>query len=307
MVYDLIIIGGSAAGASASVYAARRGLNFAVVAKEFGGEVALSGDVDNWLGIKHTTGIELAQLFTDHMKSYNPTLFEDVLVTSVEKRADGTFAVTTDDAVVHEAKAVLLSTGAHSRELGVPGEREYRLKGVSYCTVCDGPVFTGKKTVTIGGGNSALESALMMADIATHVTVINKNPGFKGEKVLLNNLMNKKNVDIVYEAMTTEITGDGTFARGLKYKTKDGTEHAIEMDGAFVHIGQIPNAKMLPADTEKDEFGYVKIGVDCSTSVPGLFAAGDVTHVAHKQIIIAAGQGATACLSAVQYINRLAQ
>ena len=303
--YDLIIVGGSAAGASAAIYAARRGLQFAVIAKEFGGEVALSGDVDNWLGIKHTTGIELAQSFTDHMKSYNPKLIEDVLVSSIEKRADGTFAVTTDDSTVHEAKAVLVGTGVHSRELGVPGEKEYRLKGVSYCTVCDGPVFRGKKTVTIGGGNSALESALMMSDIATQVTVINKNAQFKGEKVLLDNLLKKTNVDIVYEAMTTEIIGDGAFARGLKYKTKDDVEHEIAMDGAFVHIGQTPNAQLVPADCEKDAFGYINIGLDGATNLPGLFAAGDVTHTAHKQIIIAAGQGATAALSAVQYINRL--
>lgn len=303
--YDLIIIGGSAAGASASIYAARRGLNFAVITKEFGGEVALSGDVDNWLGIKHTTGIELADMFTEHMKSYHPKLIEGFLVTALAKRADGTFAVTTDDAMVHEAKSLLVATGVHSRELGIPGEKEYRLKGVSYCTVCDGPVFTGKKTVTIGGGNSALESALMMADIASHVTVINKNAGFKGEKVLMDNLLKKKNVDIVSEAMTTEITGDGKFARGLKYTTKDGVEHEIPMDGAFVHIGQIPNTQMLPADIGKDEFGYIKTGIDGATNVPGLFAAGDVTNGAHKQIIIAAGQGAAACLSAVQYINRL--
>lgn len=303
--YDLIIIGGSAAGASAAVYAARRGLQFAVIAKDFGGEVALSGDVENWLGIKHTTGIELAQSFTEHMKSYDPKLIEGFLVSGIEKGADGTFAVTTDDGAMHETKTVLVATGVHSRELGVPGEKEYRLKGVSYCTVCDGPIFRDKKTVTIGGGNSALESALMMSDIAEQVTVINKNAQFKGEKVLVDKLLAKKNVDIVYEAMTTEITGDGAFAKGLKYTTKDGVEHELAMDGAFVHIGQTPNARMVPADVEKDAAGYIKIELDGATSVPGLFAAGDVTHSAHKQIIIAAGQGAAACLSAVQYLNRL--
>lgn len=302
--YDLLIIGGSAAGASAAIYAARRGLNFAVIAKDLGGEVALSGDVENWLGIKHTTGIELSEMFADHMRSYNPTLIEGYTATGIEKRSDGTFAVTTDDGKVYEAKAVLVATGVHSRELGVPGEKEYRLKGVSYCTVCDGPVFKGKKTVTIGGGNSALESALMMSGIASHVTVINKNPAFKGEKVLLDNLLKKDNVDIIYDAMTTEITGDGSFAKGLKY-TKDGAEHSLEMDGAFVHIGQIPNAQLMPPECEKDAAGYVKITLDGATSVPGLFAAGDITHSAHKQIVIAAGQGAAACLSAVQYINRL--
>ncbi len=305
MVYDLLIIGGSAGGASAAVYAARRGLNFAVIAKDFGGEVALSGDVDNWLGIQHTTGIELAQQFTEHMKSYKPILIEGVLVSTIEKRDDGVFAVTADDGVVHEARAVILATGVHSRELGVPGEKEYRLKGVSYCTVCDGPVFSGRETVTIGGGNSALESALMMADIATHVTVLNKNSAFKGESVLVEKLKQKKNVDIIYNAMTTGITGDGAFANGVTYQDATGVEHTISMSGAFVHIGQIPNASMVPASCEKDAAGYVKINLDCATSVPGLFAAGDVTNHAHKQIIIAAGMGATAALSAVQYLNRI--
>jgi alkyl hydroperoxide reductase subunit AhpF len=302
--YDLLIIGGSAAGASAAIYAARRGLNFAVIAKDLGGEVALSGDVENWLGIKHTTGIELSQMFAEHMRSYNPTLIEGYAVTQIEKRSDGTFSVTTDDGTSHEAKAVLVATGVHSRELGVPGEKEYRLKGVSYCTVCDGPLFKDKRTVTIGGGNSALESALMMSGIASHVTVLNKNAAFKGEQVLLDNLLKKTNIDVIYNAITTGITGDGTFAKGLTY-TKDGVEHQLEMDGAFVHIGQIPNSQMLPPECEKDAFGYIVIGLDGTTSVPGLFAAGDITNSAHKQIVIAAGQGAAACLSAVQYINRL--
>jgi alkyl hydroperoxide reductase subunit AhpF len=303
--YDLLIIGGSAAGASAAVYAARRGLNFAVIAKDFGGEVALSGDVENWLGIKRTTGLELAQSFSEHMKSYNPKLIEGYLVPSIATKPDGSFVVTTDDGATHESKAVIIATGAHSRLLGVPGEDTYRLKGVSYCTVCDGPLFKDKKTVTIGGGNSALESALMMADIASKVTIINKNAAFKGEASLIAKVTSNPNITVLYSAMTTEITGDGTFAKGLKYKDDSGAEHEIEMDGAFVHIGQTPNAQMVPAACEKDPFGYIKIGLDGGTSVPGLFAAGDVTHTAHKQIIIAAGQGATAALSAVQYINRL--
>lgn len=302
--YDLIIIGGSAAGASAGIYAARRGLNFAVIAKDFGGEVALSGDVENWLGDQHTTGTELAARFSAHLKSYSPTIFEGVTATKIEKNPSG-FKITTDDAQTHEAKSVIVATGVHSRELNVPGEKEYRLKGVSYCTVCDGPIFRGKNVITIGGGNSALESALMLSDIATHVTVINKNAQFKGERVLLEKLLKKSNVGIVYEAMTAEIIGDGKFATGIRYTAKDGQDVRLDAEGIFVHIGQLPNTAMLPTECERDQAGYVKIGLDCATSVSGLFAAGDITNSAHKQIIIAAGQGAAAALSAVQYLNRL--
>ena len=303
--YDLIIVGGSAAGASAGVYAARRGLKYLILAKDLGGEVALSGDVENWLGIKKTTGFELSAQFADHVRSYGEqNIVEGVLTTGIIRVGDA-WKVTTDDGKEYEAKAVIVATGAHSRLLGVPGEDTYRLKGVSYCTVCDGPLFAGKRTVTIGGGNSALESALMMADIASQVTVINKNPAFKGEASLIDKVTKHPKITVIYSAMTTEITGDGTFAKGLKYTDAAGAEHAIEMDGAFVHIGQTPNSQMLPADCVRDAFGYITIGLDGATSMPGLFAAGDVTHTAHKQIIIAAGQGATAALSAVQYINRL--
>lgn len=303
--YDVIIIGGSAAGASAGIYAARRGLKFLIIAKDLGGEVALSGDVDNWLGIQHTTGVELSAMFREHLESYKPEILEGYSVQSLTKDADGMFTVTTDDAKEYRAKAVILATGAHSRLLGVPGEDTYRLKGVSYCTVCDGPLFAGKRTVTIGGGNSALESALMMADIATEVTVLNKNAAFKGEASLIEKVMHHPKITVLYNALTTEITGDGSFAKGLKYKDRDGVEHAIEMDGAFIHIGQVPNSQIVPAECAKDAFGYVTIQLDGATSCPGLFAAGDVTQSAHKQIVIAAGQGAAAALSAVQYINRL--
>jgi len=303
--YDLIIIGGSAAGASAGIYAARRGLKFLIIARDLGGEVALSGEVENWLGIKHTTGVELSQVFREHIESYKPELLEGYTVTALTKDDDGMFTATTDDGKTYRSKAVIVTTGAHSRLLGVPGEDIYRLKGVSYCTVCDGPLFKGKETLTIGGGNSALESALMMADIASHVTVINKNAAFKGDATLIQKVTTNPNITVIYEAMTTEITGDGTFATGLKYKDKSGTEHSLPMGGAFVHIGQVPNTSFLPAECAKDAFGYLKIGHDMSTSCPGLFAAGDVTDHAHKQIIIAAGQGASAALSAVQYINRM--
>jgi NADH-dependent peroxiredoxin subunit F len=303
--HDLLIIGGSAAGASAGVYAMRRGLKPLIIAGDLGGEVATSGEVENWLGTQHTTGIELSQTFAEHLRSYKPEILEGYKVTKLEKKGEGRFVATTDDDKEHEAKAVIIATGVHPRELGVPGEKEYRLKGVSYCTVCDGPVFGGKVTAVVGGGNSALEAALMLADLCPKVFVINKNAQFKGEQVLIDNLKQKGNVEVIYEAITTGITGNGTFANGLTYKDAAGTEHTIEAAGTFVHIGQVPNSAFLGDVVEKNQFGEIVVDLGCATSVPGIFAAGDVTTVPHKQIIIAAGMGSAAALSAVQYINRL--
>lgn len=303
--YDLILVGGAAAGTAAGIYAARRGLKFMVIAKDLGGEVAFCGEIENWPGIMHTNGMELSGKFAEHLRSYQPEILEGYLVQNIEKRADGMFEVTTDDGKAYESKAVIVASGAHSRELGVPGEQQYRLKGVSYCTVCDGPVFKGKPVVIVGGGNSALEAALMMADLSPQVYVINKNAQFKGDQVLIDNLAKKSNVQVIAEALTTEITGDGTFATGLKYKDKVGAEHTIQAAGTFVHIGQVPNSGMVPVEVTKDAYGYITVGIDGTTSLPGLFAAGDVTTAPHKQVIIAAGMGATAALSAVQYINRL--
>jgi len=303
--YDLIIIGGSAAGTAATIYASRRGLKTAVIAKDLGGEVATSGEIENWPGIIHTNGLELADFFRKHLESYKPEVKEGFSITAFSKEAEGRFILILDDGSTLEAKAVIVATGVHPRELGVPGEKEYRLKGVSYCTVCDGPVFKGKVTAVIGGGNSALEAALMLADLSPTVYVINKNQAFKGEQVLIDNLKTKQNVQVIYGATTTGIIGDGTFANGLKYTDVSGQEHVIEAAGMFVHIGQVPNSSLVPAEVGKNQFGEIEVDKYCATSVPGVFAAGDVTDVPHKQIVIAAGMGATAALSAVQYINRL--
>ncbi|MBX4211763.1 MAG: FAD-dependent oxidoreductase [Candidatus Yanofskybacteria bacterium] len=319
--FDLIIIGGSAAATAAGVYAARRGLNFKIITKEFGGEVATSGEIGNWPGIPQTDGVSLAQQFKDHLKSYNVEPEEGVEVEKITKQDDGLFCITTKpDGVTmvadkmeqtptsapkcdYVAKAVILTTGVHPRELNVPGEKEYRNKGVSYCTVCDGPIFRGKVTATVGGGNSALESALMLADISSKVYVLNKNPQFKGEEVLINNLKQKPNVEIIYNANTTQITGE-QFVKNLKYSDASG-EHELSVDGIFVHIGMIPNSQIVPQEVEKNNFGEIKVNANMETNIPGLYAAGDVTDVAHKQIVIAAGQGCIATLSAVQYLNRL--
>ncbi len=306
---DLIIIGGSAAGTTAGIYAARRGLKFRIISKDLGGEIITSGEIANWPGIIHTNGVQLAQQFKEHLLSYKPVVEEGARVEKIERQQDGTFMVsgTRDGAPQQwQAKTILITTGLHPRELGVPGEKELRNKGLSYCTVCDGPLFAGKVTTVIGGGNSALEAALMLTDIASQVYVINKNPQFKGEQVLIDNLATKKNIQIVYSAMTTEIVaGSNGFVSAIHYTDQQGQTQELKTEGVFVHIGQIPNSSFVPADVVKDQYGQVKVTMTGETNIPGLYAAGDVTDVPHKQIVIAAGQGCAAVLSAVNYLNRL--
>ena len=319
-IYDLIIIGGSAAGAAAAVYAARRGLNFIVVAKDTGGEVALSGDVENWPGIIHTTGIELSQNFTDHMKSYNVPVDEGQEVVAIKQngrpaQAGNTHVVIAKDGAgkekQYQTKTVLIASGIHPRELGVPGEKELKGKGITSCTVCDGPLFRGKVTATIGAGNAALESALMMGAIAKQVYLISKYPdnkenqgGFpKGEAILIQKVKALPNVKVIYNANTTEILGAGKVA-GLRYEdipTKEKKEFAL--DGVMVHVGMTPNDSFI-SGVKKNGQREVEINIRCETSTPGIFAAGDITNVPFKQIAIAAGQGVTAALAAIDYINK---
>lgn len=322
--FDLIIIGGSAAATSAGIYAARRNLNFKIITKEFGGEVATSGEIGNWPGDGMTDGITLAEKFRNHLKMYDVDVEEGVEVVKITKQEDGTFCITaktgSEPKMASEmmpdgqngamkcdyvAKAVIVTTGVHPRELGVPGEKEFRNKGVSYCTVCDGPLFGGKVTTVVGGGNSALEAGLMLADIANKVYVINKNAFFKGDDVLINKLSSmKEKVEIIYEAKTSEIIGD-KLVTTIKYKDKQGAEHELKTDGIFVHVGNIPNSLLVPDNVEKNKFGEIKVNTRCETNISGLYAAGDVTDVAYNQIVIAAGQGCIAVLSAVEYLNRL--
>lgn len=305
--YDLIIIGGSAAATTAGIYAVRMGLNFKIITKDFGGEIATSGEIGNWPGISQTDGLTLTNQFKEHLKFYNVIPEEGVEVEKITREEDGTFLIKTKSGNDYSAKVVIVATGVHPRELNVQGEKEFRNKGVSYCSVCDGPLFGGKTTAVIGGGNSALESGLMLADISLKVYVINKNAEFKGDKILLDKLMSKNNVEIVYSAKTTQIMGE-QFVTGLKYE-KDSLpdqkgEHEIKVDGVFIHIGMTPNSSIVPAEVQKIGSGDIVVNKNCETNVPGLYAAGDVTDVPFNQIVVAAGQGSIATLSAVNYLNR---
>lgn len=303
--FDLIIVGASAAGLSASVYAARRRLNFKIITADIGGEVATSGEIENWPGIIHTDGLSLANSFKEHAKA-NGVVIEDGKWVSEVKKENNIFTVSgknPDGSVFEEkAKTVLVATGVHPRELNISGEKEFRNKGVSYCTVCDGPLFSGQVVATIGAGNSALESALMMSGIASKVYLINKYPAFKGEDVLINKVKSASNIEIIYEAMTSAILGEN-FVSALEYKNKVGETQKIEVKGVFVHIGQLPNSSLV-GGIELDETKQIKVNLRGETNIAGLFAAGDVTNIPYKQIVIAAGQGVTALLSAVDYLNK---
>ena len=301
---DLLIIGGSAAATTAGIYGIRRGLNLKIITKEFGGEVITSGEIGNWPGDGVTDGITLSDKFRKHIEYYNVDIEEGVEVEKITEQEGGTFSVVTKKGNDYVAKAVIVATGVHPRELGIPGEKEFRNKGVSYCSTCDMPLFGGKTVAVIGGGNSALESGLMGIYVAKKVYIINKNASFKGDEVLLNKLKLSDKVEILYEVKTKEVVGD-KFVNGLKYIDKAGMEHELKVDGVFVHIGMVPNSNIVPDNVEKNQFSEIKVNAKCETNVPGLYAAGDVTDVAFKQIVIAAGQGCTATLSAVQYLNQL--
>lgn len=311
--YDLIIIGASAAGCSAAVYAARRNLNFAIVTKDIGGEVALSGVINNWTGQIETNGFKLAQDFINHVKSYNAEIDEGFEIINIKKKHNY-YLITAQNSSgqnkIYQTKTVIIASGIHPRQFNLAGEKELRGKGVTYCTVCDGPLYKGKITATIGAGNSALESTIMMAGIAKKVYLITRyadnpenNGGFpKGENILVDKVKSLNNVEIIYNVESKAFLGNSK-VEGLKYfDLKDKREKEIKIDGAMIHIGMVPNSDFI--DVEKNKINEIKIDSKCRTSQAGIFAAGDVTDVPYKQIAIAAGQGVIAALSAIEYINK---
>lgn len=305
---DVIVIGGSAAGTASAIYLARRKMRFRLIAIEWGGEVATCGEIANYPGFVKTDGVELAEKFLEHVKSYGVEPELGVRVSKIEKLGEGHFRISADKngtPVVYEARAVIVATGSRPRELAVPGEKEFRGKGVSYCTVCDGPLFKNKIVVTIGGGDSANESGIMMNEIAKKVYVLTKNPDMKGDPSLISRLKASKNVEIIPNAITTRIFGD-TFVTGVEYEDANTKEKKVlKADGVFVHIGMIPNVDFLPPEVKKNPYGEVVIDQNCMTSITGLFAAGDLTAIPFKQIGIAVGQGIIAALAAVTYLNKL--
>ncbi|MGJ9419962.1 alkyl hydroperoxide reductase subunit F [Massilia sp. CMS3.1] len=303
--FDVLIVGGGPAGAAAAIYAARKGIRTGVVADRFGGQVLDTLAIENFVSVKETEGPRFAVSLEEHVKHYDVDIMNLQRAAKLEKTGK-LFEVTTEDGAVLKSKSVIISTGARWREINVPGEKEYKNHGVAYCPHCDGPLFKGKRVSVIGGGNSGVEAAIDLAGLVEHVTLIEFGNELRADAVLQRKLYSLKNVDVIKGAQTTEVLGDGKKVTGLTYKDRaSGEIKTVELAGVFVQIGLIPNAEWLKGTLELTPHGEIEVDARGETSIPGVFAAGDVTTVPFKQIVIAVGEGAKASLSAFDYMMRL--
>ncbi len=305
--FDMLIVGGGPAGAAAAVYAARKGIRTGVVAERFGGQTLDTMGIENFISVKETQGPKFAAALESHVRSYGVDIMNSQRVTAIEPapKPGGEITVTLSNGAALKSRSVVLATGARWRNVNVPGEQEYRNKGVAYCPHCDGPLFKGKRVAVIGGGNSGVEAAIDLAGIVAHVTLIEFADQLKADAVLVNKLKSMPNVEIHTGAQTTEITGTDGRVNGLAYKERaSGDTHHLALEGVFVQIGLVPNTEWLRGTVELSKYGEILIDDKCATSLPGVFAAGDVTTVPYKQIIIASGEGSKAALSAFDHLLR---
>jgi NADH-dependent peroxiredoxin subunit F len=300
--FDVLVVGGGPAGASAAIYAARKGIRTGIVAERFGGQILDTVGIENFISVKHTEGAQLASSLEEHVKEYDVDVMDSQRATRIEKK--DLIELKLENGAVLKSKTVILSTGASWRNVNVPGETEFRNKGVTYCPHCDGPLFTGKRVAVIGGGNSGIEAAIDLAGIVKHVTVLEFAPEIKADSVLQERLNSLPNVTVITNAATTEITGTDK-VDGISYKDRETEEiHHIELEGVFVQIGLVPNTAWLGDTIERTKMGEIVVDKRGQTSIPGIFAAGDCTDSAYKQIIISMGSGATASLGAFDYLIR---
>ena len=301
--FDVLVVGGGPAGAAAAVYAARKGIRTGVVAERFGGQVLDTMAIENYISVLETEGPKFGVALEQHVKAYEVDIMN--LQRAAKLVPGKSIAVELASGATLKARTVVLSTGARWRQINVPGEDEYRNRGVAYCPHCDGPLFKGKRVAVIGGGNSGVEAAIDLAGIVGHVTLIEFGDALRADDILQRKLRSLSNVDIVTSAQTTEIHGDGKRVVALSYKDRATEElHRVELDGVFVQIGLVPNTEWLKGTVELSPHGEIVVDARGQTSVPGVFAAGDATTVPYKQIIIAAGEGAKAALSAFDHLIR---
>ncbi|HJV01671.1 MAG TPA: alkyl hydroperoxide reductase subunit F [Burkholderiaceae bacterium] len=302
-VFDVLIVGGGPAGAAAAIYAARKGIKTGVLADRFGGQVLDTLSIENFVSIKETEGPKFAVALEQHVKHYEV----DIMNTQrAAKLVPGKLIeVQTESGATLKSKSVIVATGARWREVNVPGEKEYRNHGVAYCPHCDGPLFKGKRVAVIGGGNSGVEAAIDLAGIVSHVTLLEFGAELRADAVLQRKLRSLANVTVIVSAQTTEIHGDGQKVNGLSYTDRvSGAAHKVELEGVFVQIGLVPNTEWLKDTVALSRHGEIEVDARGQTSVPGVFAAGDVTTVPFKQIVIAVGEGAKAALSAFDHLIR---
>ncbi|MBA5726319.1 alkyl hydroperoxide reductase subunit F [Bombella favorum] len=307
--FDTLVIGSGPAGCAAAIYTARKGVRTGLLAERFGGQVMDTAGIENFISVPETEGPALAKNLEQHVRSY------DVRVITAQRAAKlipaekegGLHEVVLESGAHLKARTIIVATGARWRQLNVPGEEEYRTRGVAYCPHCDGPFFKGRPVAVAGGGNSGVEAAIDLAGIVSRVTLLQYDPVLTADEVLQNKVRSLPNVDIVVNARTTEIRGDGRKMTGLSWQdVKDGSDHSIDVDGIFVQIGLLPNTDWLKGGSiEMSRIGEIGIDERCRTSIPGVFAAGDATTVPYKQIIVAMGEGAKAALSAFDHLIRV--
>jgi alkyl hydroperoxide reductase subunit F len=305
--FDVLIVGGGPAGAAAAVYAARKGIRVGIAAERFGGQTNDTMAIENYISVLETDGPKFALALEAQVRHYDVDIMNLQRASRIVPAASpgGLVSVQMEHGGVLHARSVIVSTGARWRNVNVPGEAEYKNKGVAYCPHCDGPLFKGKRVAVIGGGNSGIEAAIDLAGLVQHVTVIEFADALKADAVLVNKLKSLGNVTVHVNAQTTEITGDGSKVNGISYQDRtSGAAHHVALEGVFVQIGLVPNTEFLKGTLELSKFGEIVVDAKCHTSLPGVFAAGDVTTVPYKQIVIAAGEGSKAALSAFDYLIR---
>ena len=305
--FDMLIVGGGPAGTAAAIYAARKGIRTGVVAERFGGQTLDTLGIENFVSVPETQGPKFAAAMESQVRANGVDIMNGQRVLAVEAapQPGGLITVKLANGAALKARSLVLSTGARWRKVGVPGESEYANRGVAYCPHCDGPLFKGRKVAVIGGGNSGVEAAIDLAGIVQHVTLVEFAGALKADAVLVRKLKSLPNMTIHVNAQTTQITGDGQKVDGLVFKDRaSGAEHRVELAGVFVQIGLVPNTEFLKGAVELSRYGEIVVDQRCATSLPGVFAAGDVTTVPYKQIVIAAGEGAKAALSAFDHLIR---
>ncbi|AZC70133.1 alkyl hydroperoxide reductase subunit F [Pseudomonas chlororaphis] len=305
--FDVLVVGGGPAGASAAIYAARKGIRTGVAAERFGGQVLDTMAIENFISVQETEGPKLASALEEHVRQYDVDIMNLQRASALvpAKEVGGLHEVRFESGASLKAKSLILATGARWREMGVPGEQEYKAKGVCFCPHCDGPLFKGKRVAVIGGGNSGVEAAIDLAGIVSHVTLLEFDSKLRADAVLQRKLYSLPNVNVITSALTSEVKGDGQKVTGLVYKDRDSGEfNTVDLEGIFVQIGLLPNTDWLKGSVELSPRGEIIVDARGETSLPGVFAAGDVTTVPYKQIVIAVGEGAKASLSAFDHLIR---
>lgn len=301
-VYDVVVVGAGPAGASAAIYSARKGLRTAIIAEKMGGQVQDTKGIENLISVKYTEGPQLAAQLAQHISAYDIKVLEHRRVKTINPESK-LKQVDLDSGESLKTKSLIVATGAKWRELNIPGEKEYLGRGVAYCPHCDGPYFKGKDVAVIGGGNSGVEAAIDLSGIVKSVTVFEFMPELKADQVLVQKLLSLPNVKVIKNARTHQVIGNGSKVTAMEYEDRaDKTIHKLELDGIFVQIGLIPNSGFIKNTVETNKFGEILIDEKCRTNQPGIYAAGDVTNIPYKQIIIAMGEGAKAGLASFEDI-----